>query len=220
MLKHYADAQDQSVEGLAIPECWNDGLLQLEHPIELNLTEILDTLTAALLSKDRADRVIIAYRDETLVAPARDYLFAKANTYEYQSCKHYSLTGGEGATPLEQLDEILTHRVDIFSLDFGDKWKKEQLVALDSQRDSLLCYQMIWWIPEQVLNKYLAHWTQLRQLFEIYTLDDELLGSLSPEDIETDIEFFSDLVEEAESAPAGMVKNLQSVLEYLEENRG
>lgn len=123
---------------------------------------------------------------------------------------------------LLQLDDILTHQVDIdiFSLDFADNWTAGQLAALDSQRDSLLYSQMIWWIPEQALNKYLAHWTQLRQFFEIYILDDELLGSLSLEDIEADIGFFSDLVEEDKSAPSSMVKNLKSVLEYLKVKHG
>ena len=218
-LKNYADTFGMSANGLSFPEGWL-GQEQTEHPIQLFLTEILDALASALLSKDRADRVIISYKDKELVKPARSYLFAKANTYDYQSCKHFQLDGGKDQLPIERLDEALSSTADIFSIDFGSQWTPEQLTALDSQRDLLLNHQMIWWIPDQVLQTYLSNWTQLRQLFEIYSLDDELLGSLSSDEIQEDIEYFSDLKEGENSAPANMVQNLQSVLNFLKVKHG
>ncbi|MGI9277394.1 MAG: hypothetical protein ACR2PT_21420 [Endozoicomonas sp.] len=218
-LKNYADTFGLSANGLSFPKGWL-GQVQVEHPIELNLTEILDALAAALLSKDRADRVIIAYKDQKLVRPARNYLFAKANTFDYQSYQHFQLDGGKNQSPIEKLDEVISSSTDIHSLDLGAQWTSEQLAALDSQRDLLLDHQMIWWIPSQELQKYLSHWTQLRQLFEIYTLDDELLGSLTIDEIEEDIEYFSDLIEDESSAPASMVHSLKTVLEFLKVKHG
>ncbi|MGI9278542.1 MAG: hypothetical protein ACR2PX_02805 [Endozoicomonas sp.] len=218
-LNNYAETFGISANGLSFPEGWL-GQEQTQHPIQLYLTEILDALASALLSKDRADRVIISYKNKELVKPARSYLFAKANTFDFQSCEHFQLDGGKDQLPIEELDELLTNPANIFSIDFGAQWTYEQLTTLDSQRDLLLQHQMIWWVPEQVLQSYLSHWTQLRQLFEVYSLDDELLGSLSIDEIQEDIEYFTDLKEGENSAPASMVQNLKSVLNFLKVKHG
>ena len=55
--------------------------------------------------------------------------------------------------------------------------------------------------------------------FEFFILDDELLGSLSIEEIEADLAFFEDLVENEHSSEYSMVSNLKIVLEYLQHNR-
>ncbi len=190
----------------------------LEHPFHANLIEIFEALKAALLSKDRADRVIIAYRDTEVVNATRAYLFAKANMYEYQICKHFVLEGGEGKQPIISLREyFLQQDTDIYSIEFQGEWEKTQLEALDRQRDRFIDYQMIWWIPLDRLKQYLPYWVQLRQLFEIFVLEDELLGSISIDEIESDIAFFQDMDEDItnESVSASVISNLKIFLEYL-----
>jgi hypothetical protein len=53
--------------------------VSVDQPIQCNLTEVLDVLGAALLSKDRPDRAIIAFKDKSIIEAAQAYLFAKAN---------------------------------------------------------------------------------------------------------------------------------------------
>jgi len=233
LLKKYAEETDTSAIGLSIhrvdeikgEEKTGDQLLWdflasgVEQPMQTNLGEIFDILSGALLSKDRADRAIIAYKDSNVVEAARAYLLAKANTYEYQRCLHFNLEGGAGKRPLEQLEEILSKDTDIFSFEFSGEWEKAQLKALDKKRDCFLDYQMIWWIPLAELKKYLPHWIHLRQLFEVFVLEDELLGSISAEEVEADLAFFEELVESENSAEANVVKNLKTVLEYLKRVR-
>ena len=192
----------------------------IEHPISSNLTEVLDIMAAALLSKNRPDRVIIAFKDFSVVESARAYLFAKANSYEYQSYSHAVITGGETKTPLQDFLEHLQEDTDIYSIQFENSWTKEQLQSFDKLRDRLTQYQMIWWIEYDKLTKYLQEWVQLRQLFEIFILDDELLGSLSIEDIEGDLAFFEDLVDDEAGQEAKVVANLKIVLTYLKSVKG
>ena len=192
----------------------------IEKPLPLNLIEILDVISAALLSIDRKDRVIVGFKDKKILNAARAYLFAKANSYEYQRFEHRTLLGGKGKKPINTLEEMLDLDTEILSLGFEGKWTEGQLDILDKYRDRFINYQMLWWIPLDDLKKYLPRWVQLRELFEFFILEDELLGSLSVEDIESDLAFYEDLVETEESAEFSMVKNLKIVLEYLKQNRG
>ncbi len=192
----------------------------IENPLPLNLIEILDVISAALLSIDRKDRIMVGFKDKKILNAARAYLFAKANSYEYQRFEHRTLLGGKGKEPIHILEETLALNTDILSLEFAGKWTEKQLNILDKYRDRFINYQMLWWIPLEDLKGYLPYWVQLRELFEFFILEDELLGSLSIEDIEADLAFYKDLVETKESAEFSMVENLKIVLEYLKENRG
>jgi len=191
----------------------------IERPLHANLTEVLEILSGALLSKDRPDRVIIAFRDPSVLEAARAYLFAKANSFQYQNYRHITIKGEKGTQPLTALEQFLSEETNIYSIEFSGKWEDEHLEALDRQRDRFIDFQMLWWIPLRDLKDYLPHWIQLRQLFEIFILEDELLGSLSVEQVEADLSFFNDLVEAEQSAEANVVHNLKIVLAYLNKNR-
>ncbi len=228
MLKKFADSHGISASGLTFTTVREDGTQKtpdellfeylssgIEEPYPLKLSEILDLISAALLSKDRKDRIIIAYKDKAILEAARAYIFAKANSYEYQRYLHSNLDGGKGKEPIKQLENILQNDTDIFSLDFKGEWTESQLDILNKHRDKILNYQMIWWIQYDMVRKYLPHWVQLRELFEFYVLEDEMLGSLTQEDIQADISFFEDLAENTKSAESELVKNLKIVLEFL-----
>jgi len=233
-LKAYSQAHDMSAHGLGLSridektgeEKTADQLLGemllsgLEMSVHTNITELLNILSAALLSRDRADRTIIAYKDYEFLAAVRAYLFARANTYEFQRCSHYQLEGGNGKQPVEKLEEILSLDTDVISIEFTGIWNEHQLQILDKLRDNFMEHQMLWWIPLDGLKEYLPHWTQLRQLFEVFVLEDELLGSIALEEVEADLAFFEDLVETEPSAESNVVNNMKVVLDYLLKNRG
>jgi hypothetical protein len=233
LLQHYAETLGISPQGLSFnlssetgeretgDKLFADYLsMNLERPLSSNLSEIFDILSAALLSKNRSDRVMIAYKDASIIEASRAYLFAKANAYEYQNYSHVVLSGGTDKAPLSILLDTLTQKTDIFSFQFEGIWTNEQLHSLDKLRDRLTQYQMIWWIEYDSLSKYLQYWVQLRQLFEVFILEDELLGSLSIEDIKGDLEFIEELVETQDSAEANFFNNLKPVLAYLEQVKG
>ena len=192
----------------------------LEEPVSLNITEVFEAISTSLLSRDRKDRIIIGYKDETILNAAQSYLFAKANSYEYQRFEHLVIQGGMDKNPIKKLEEALNLDTDIISLNFTGHFNENQQEAFDKYRDSLIDHQMLWWISLKDLKIYLPNWIQLRELFEVFILEDELLGSLSIKDIESDLVFFEDLVESKESAEYSMVTNLKIVLEYLKQNRG
>lgn len=233
LLSQYAEINEMSPTGLGVNMLEEDSspksadkILQeflsmgIEEPLSLKLTEILDVISAALLSNDRKDRIIVGFKDKNILNAARAYLFAKANSYEYQRFEHRNLSGGEDKKPIHILEETLALDTDILSFEFAGKWTEKQLDILDKYRDRFINFQMLWWIPLEDLKDYLPHWVQLRELFEFFILEDELLGSLSIKDIESDLAFYEDLVESEESSEFAMVKNLKIVLEYLKENRG
>jgi hypothetical protein len=232
ILRHYAETLGISSQGLSFNLTSPTGeretgeklfdylSMNIESPISSNLSEIFDILSAALLSKNRSDRVIIAYKDASIIDASRSYLFAKANSYEYQSYSHAILSGGKDKEPLSNLLDTLTQEIDIFSFQFDGNWTKEQLHSLDKLRERLTQYQMIWWIEYESLSKYLQYWVQLRQLFEVFILEDELLSSLSRDEIKGDLEFIEELIESQQSSEANVFNNLKRVLEYLQKVKG
>jgi len=227
LLRRYAKQKQISPTGLDFnhdvitSKLWESVLQkQFDRPVASNLTEILDVLESSLFSKDRADRTIIVYRNPDILKIARTYLFAKANTYEYQSFRHVVIEDSNDEPPAVKLLELTKENIDILSIDFlGDKWSEKSLIEIDKIRDKLLDHQMIWWIPERNLSRNLYYWTQLRQLFQVFVLEDELLSSLSKEEIQSDIDFFKDLAEGDQSSEANVVNNLKTVLAYLKQQK-
>jgi len=71
---------------------------------------------------------------------------------------------------------------------------------------------MLWWVQEDNLKRYLSFWPQLRQLFRIYRLEDELWRGISMNEIEADIDLIQDL--SSENDPEG-VRRLKNVLDFL-----
>jgi len=233
LLKKYAETHGISASGLSFTTFDEEGAEKspseilfeffssgIEEPYPLKIVEILDLITASLLSKDRKDRILIAYKDKKILEASRAYIFAKANTYEYQRYEHRIITGGKNYNPLHQIEEILAIDTDIFSLDLEGDWSDVQLDILNKHRDIFINYQMIWWVPYEKIKKYLPHWVQLRELFEFFVIEDEMLGSLSKKEIEDDISFFEDLIEGENTAESETVKNLKVVLKFLKKEGG
>ncbi len=220
LLKKYADQQGMSAHGLDIDvqmKDWQETLRGVvDHPIALKITEILDTISSALLSKDREDRIIVGYENHQNAEIVRAYLEAKSNTYEYQVWKHVAVQGGNQQLPLNEILNFLADEtIGIYSIDFVGDFNDEQLNELNLRRDTFIEKQLIWWIPKNKLAQYLVQLTQLRQLFQIFILEDDISKSLKTEDIEADLEFMQDLVESENTAEFSYVSNLQKVLNYL-----
>ena len=220
ILKKYADQQGMSAHGLDIDvqmKGWQETLRGVvDHPLALNITEILDTISSALLSKNREDRIIVAYENHQNADIVRAYLEAKSNTYEYQVWKHIAVQGGKQQSPLNEILNFFSNEtIDIYSVDFVGDLNNEQLSELNLRRDTFIDKQLIWWIPKNRLAQYLVQWTQLRQLFQIFILEDDISKSLSAEEVEADLEFMQDLVESENTAEFSYVSNLQKVLAYL-----
>jgi len=224
LLKKYATQQGMSANGLDIDvrvNDWQETLREVvDHPIALNIIEILDTISSALLSKDREDRIIVAYENHQNAEIVRAYLEAKSNTYEYQVWKHVVIQGGNQQTPLNEVVNFLSDKTtDIYSLDFVGDFNDEQLSELNLRRDTFIDKQLIWWVPKNKLPQYLVQWTQLRQLFQIFILEDDISRSLTAEEVEADLEFMKDLVESENTAEFSYASNLQKVLSYLKADK-
>ncbi|MFA6598105.1 MAG: hypothetical protein WCS69_10310 [Ignavibacteriaceae bacterium] len=158
-----------------------------------NTAEILHMISAALLSTDRTDRIIIAYRDKEITEVVRDYIFAKANSFEYQSFFHTEIVMSDISVQNQLLEAIKKNDVNIYSFSFSSGLNDNDIEVVDKMRDVFLSYQMIWWLQIDDLKYYLPKWTQLRQLFEIFILEDELLASINKNEIEEDLKAYSEL---------------------------
>ena len=225
MLRLYAQNQQISSFGLTFGDQSNSqNSIQeiLNQPLTdsyiFNTADILKMISAALLSKNRSDRIIIAYHNVELIEATRNYIFAKANTFEYQSSYHVKIISSIGS-PLDQiLNTIDKHKVDIYSFDFKDDFENKDIEAIDKVRDVLLTYQMIWWVPIENLKKYLPLWTQLRQLFQTFILEDELLASINRDEIEEDIKYYSSLKSKPNTNISEVMNNLEKILFWLKES--
>jgi len=216
LLKAYANQAGISDAGLDVDihqDGWHQTLMdQLEMPIELNVTEILDSISSALLSTQRADRVIIAFEDKGVANAVRAYLEAKSNTYEYQIWSHHVIK----ASPIfEMMAHFSEKNIDVHSFELPGDLSLDSLDELNLRRDWFFDRQLIWWIPKDKLNVYLGRWTQLRQLFQVYVLEEDLAKSLSVDEIASDLEFMEELTESEGTASFSYVENLKIVLDYL-----
>jgi hypothetical protein len=191
---------------------------QLETPIELNVTQILDSISSALLSTQRADRIVVAFKNKVIADAVRAYLVAKSNTYEYQIWNHYLLEDDGKTSPLLKMIQSFSDQpVDVYSYEFSGNFSQNSLDELNIRRDSFIDKQLIWWIPKEKLRAYLGRWTQLRQLFQVYVLEEDLAKALNIDEIKSDLDFMSELAETEGTASFSYVENLKIVLNYLKE---
>ncbi|MHB8339082.1 MAG: hypothetical protein ACYDEE_16825 [Ignavibacteriaceae bacterium] len=236
LLSLYANNQQISDYGLTIvdnsdldtsKEVKTNSLVQMKELLGnavldnyvFNSAELLEMISTALLSKDRPDRIIISYRDKDIINPLRYYIFAKANTYDYQSFVHVELTRNN-ISPLGQiLDTINKNHVNIFSFDFKDEFDDKSIEAIDKIRDILLSYQIIWWIPFESLKKYLPRWSQLRQLFQIFVLEDELLASIDINEVENDLKYYSQFKSKSNARISEVMSNLEKILLWMKKSK-
>lgn len=220
-LKKYADNMEMSASGMTYQIVDEDSLSEIHHQLSktvaesynMNLADSLDLLTDSLLSENRQDRVIITYKNMQLMEAVKAYIFTRAYSYSNPSIINYSLNETEPF--IFQIEKVLfKNKVSIYSFTFDDIIPENEIIEADKLRDSLLDYQILWWIPDNHLSRYLQKWTQLRQLFQIIILEDEILSTLSKEQIEEDIEFYK----EVKGEDSLMVDNLKIVLNYLSQN--
>jgi hypothetical protein len=185
----------------------------------LNILRLLEEIGAGLFGVERRDRIIVAYKKRGNLEAVRDFLVGKANTYGFFPCEEIALVGGEGCQPVLDLVARLAHRDAnrIYSIDLTGEWTDAQLRDLEHRRDLFDNLQMLWWIQQDTLKRYLQFWQQLRQLFRIYRLEEELWRGITPEEIEADIELIKSLSSDRD--PEG-VRRLQSVLAFLRSQRG
>jgi hypothetical protein len=180
------------------------------------VTEILDSISSALLSEKRADRVVVAYENKAVADVARAYFEAKSNTYEYQIWMHRKIREGTDESPLMQILRAFSEKTaDVYSFEFEGVFSRESLDELNVRRDSLIDKQLLWWVPKDNLHVYFERWIQLRQLFQVYVLEEDLAKSLKIEDIEADLAFMEELAELEGTATFSYVENLRIVLEHL-----
>ena len=185
----------------------------------LNILGLIEEIGAGLFGVERQDRIIITYRDRKNLEAVRDFLVGEANAYSAFPCEEITLEGGEGREPVVELMTLLADQDPnrIYSLELTGKWSEDQLRDLDHRRDILGNLQMLWWIQQDDLKRYLRFWPQLRQFFRIYRLEDELWRGITMEEIQADIDFIKEMSDEAD--PEG-VRRLSAVLAYFKDTGG
>jgi hypothetical protein len=161
----------------------------------LSIIRLLEEIGAGLFGIERRDRIIVAYKKRGNIEAVRDFLVGKANTYGFFPCEEIALVGGEGVQPVQELMTRLAYRDanQIYSIDITGNWTDAQLRELEHRRDKFDNLQMLCWIRQDDLKRYLQFWQQLRQLFRIYRLEEELWRGITPEEIEADIEVIRSL---------------------------
>ncbi len=230
-LKKYAEALGISPTGLSFDDSSEhsrrlgfDALFsEIDEFVDTNLVAVFDEMSASLLNKNRPDRAFIVYRDKLMSDAARAYLLAKSNTFEHQSYRHFEIDYESGKSVTEVIDNILCeldqheHPIDILSVEFAADWPVEELVLLESKRDCFLHHQILWWLSDGQLKAILPGLVQLRQLFEVYSLHDTLLASLSVADITADIEYLTSF---NDKACEQQIMELKIVADYLSQHKG
>jgi hypothetical protein len=164
--------------------------------------------------------VLIAYRDPSVMEAARDYLVGTASEMGFSPVVNVDLE----ATPSGECEAALFAALSdekghaIYSILLPRSPDKSLLEQLDRRRDVFVPYEMLWWVRAEDLRLCLQEWPQLRQLMSVYILEDELLGSLKPEEVQADLEYLA-LLEKDEPLHEAE-RRFQHVLNVVRERRG
>lgn len=230
-LNKYAEAQGISAAGLSFDDSTEhsrqlgfDVLFdEIDDFNDSNLADVFDEISASLLNKNRPDRAFIVYKDKVMSDAARAYLLAKSNTFEHQSYQHFVIDYAQDKSAAEEIDLMLSaldqneYPIDILSFEFSAQWPVKQLRQLESKRDCFLDHQILWWVNDVRLKAILPDLVQLRQLFEVYSLDDTLLASLCVADIEADIDYWQSMGDKANQQPIAELKKVADYLSHAKE---
>ena len=226
-VRKWAIDRDMSPLGLNLPvddtgePAWDKFWEEIEESSSsgrdgLNILGLIEEIGAGLFGVERQDRIIIIYQDRKNLEAVRDFLVGEANTYSLFPCEEINLEGGKDRKPVIELLMRLANQDPncIYSVELIGKWTDAQLRDLDHRRDILDNLQMLWWIQQDDLKRYLRFWPQLRQFFRFYRLEHELWRGITMEEIQADIDFIKDMSDESD--PEG-VHRLSAVLAYLKD---
>lgn len=226
-IKRWAERHDISPYGLDVDisgkspgEVWNEINSSAPPSGNLKIVELLDAVVGALFSVDRRDRVLIAYRDALVMETARDYLAGKAGEMGFFPFVPVDLETAPANARLAALLGFLRDEQGhaIYSILLPQSPEKSLLRELDHRRDVFVAYEMLWWVRREDLSRCLQEWPQLRQLMSVYILEDELLGSLTLDEIKADLDHLALL--EKDDALGEAERRFQHVLNVLRERRG
>jgi hypothetical protein len=212
-----AHEQNISGDGLALPPNPSEASQDFFNVEKgLNINQAWDILAKSLLSARRSDRSIIVYRNPKIKEIAKPAIVLKAILNEI---KLEDVVLIKDQSLLQKLLSITSSKFKpeyFYSIDICDRIPKLELSEIDKLRDALIPFKMLWWINAEYLEEYLQKWVQLRQLFNIIVLDDELEKLLNLEEVQEDIENYK-LVKKKNKAIDESLKVLERFLGELYE---
>ncbi len=185
------------------------------------ITEILDGMASYFLDSERKDKIIIGYENKDVVELANDFLIGKAGTHRPGHFKDIFISKPGKKDIVEfvvdsiEVDSTKKAPADGYSIFFQQKLNEKELLSFDQKRDKFIDYKMIWWIPFAHLKDYLSLWTQLRQFFKIFHLEADILGSLTKEEIEADLDYARHIDFKSQNK-THVQRRLKKILKYLE----
>lgn len=220
----YLDANVEKVSQIAHEQnISGDGLVLPPNPSEasqdffsvekgLNINQAWDILTKSLFSARRSDRSIIVYRNPKIKEIAKAAILLKARYLSEIKLEDVVLKKGQSFH--QKLLSITSSKFKpeyFYSIDICDEIPDIERSKIDKLRDALVPYKMLWWINAEYLGEYLQKWVQLRQLFNIIVLDDELEKLLNLKEVKEDIENYK-LVKKKDKATDESLKVLERFL--------
>jgi hypothetical protein len=224
MIKKWAEDHDVSPFGLDFDttkvnrSTFFDTIYSSGKIKTMNVFEILENMASYFLNTERRDKIIITYQDIQMAHLANDYLVGKAGTFNPGAFKDIEFK----KLPLDQLQIYLKSHMnggyEGFSIFFEKELREQDILELDRKRDTFLNYKMIWWIQKDHLIKYLKYWTQLRQFLKIFRLEQDMLSTLSKEEIEEDLESL-EILDATEDVKHDLNERLKKVLNALKSRK-
>lgn len=179
----------------------------------LNVNQAWDILTKSLFSSRRCDRSIIVYKNPKVKEIAKAAIILKALSLSDIKLEEIVLKKDQSFHL--KLWSIISSKFKpeyFYLIDILDKIPEIEISKIDKLRDALVPYKMLWWINTEYLQEYLQKWVQLRQLFNIIVLEDELEKLLNVDEIKEDIENYK-VVKKKNKAIDESLKVLERFLE-------
>ena len=233
LLKQWARDHDASPFGLdfdidsANQTHYLDRLKEEKFHQTYNIAEVFDRMAAYFIDPSHKEKIIISFKNRDLVETGNEFVLGRAGTFNSIDFKDIKI---EDKTDMPVEDWLLAkleeEPFDGYSVRFYRDLSERECVELDQKRDAFLNFNMIWWIAESQLRKYLRYWPQLKQFFKIFHLEEEMLANITPQEIEDDLEDLEYDLEDLEDTAGEEAENLKQarlrlkhVLQYLQKEK-
>jgi len=177
---------------------------------KFELKRIFNSLASYFLNKGRNEINVIAYNDLEIAKILNDYLVGRAGAYDELLYQDFEISN----TNVHELYNTEDKYYDGISCFFLEDLDSENIKLLEINRNRLIKRNMIWWIHENHIYKYISEWFHLRQFMRFFNLETDIVSRIEIQDVEQDIEDL-ELLDYSENDSKIIKSRLDKVLEYL-----
>ncbi len=181
---------------------------------KFELKQIFNSLASYFLNKEKNEINVITYNNLEIAKILNDYLVGRAGAYEELLYQDIDIINSNIHELFNKIDE----NFDGTSCFFSEELIDENIKLLEINRNRLIEKNMMWWINEKHIFKYIKEWFHLRQFMRFFNMEADIINKIEIHDIEQDIEDL-DLLNYEPEEKENIQLRLEKVRNYVKDRK-